>query len=77
MSNLLFNGQGQLNASSVSDAFQTIAKYAALMEEGASSNQSLTQPSMGNDKRDELVSRAILTQEGKLALAQAMANPIN
>ena len=31
---------------------------------------------MNDEKRDELIARAIMTQEGKIALAQAMANPI-
>ena len=46
------------------------------MDEGQPSNSSLTSPSVSDNKRDELISRAILTNEGKLALAQAMANPI-
>ena len=76
MSNSMFDLKGQLNASSVKDAFATIAKFAAAMDEGQPSNSSLTSPSVSDNKRDELISRAILTNEGKLALAQAMANPI-
>ncbi len=72
----MFNGQGQMNASSLKDALQTLVKYAALLEENAPSNAGMTQASLSNDQRDELISRAILTQEGKIALAQAMANPI-
>jgi hypothetical protein len=75
MSNSLFNSQGELNASSVKEAFAVIAKYAAL-QEGQPSNVGLTTPSVSDDKRDSLIARAIMTNEGKLALAQAMANPI-
>jgi hypothetical protein len=73
----IFNAQGQVNAGSVKDALNTLFRYAAILEEGAPANTALSgQPSLNNEKRDELIARAIMTQEGKLALAQAMANPI-
>ena len=72
----MFNNQGQMNASDLRDALTQIAKYASLLQEGQPSNVGLTSPSMSEDARDSLISRAINTQEGKLALAQAMANPI-
>lgn len=73
----MFNSQGQMNASSLKDALQTLVKYAAVLEENQPSNMGLAgQPSLSDDKRDELISRAIMTQDGKIALAQAMANPI-
>lgn len=75
MSSLMFNNKGELNASSLKDALQTIAKFAGAVEENAPSNAGLTN-SVSDSKRDELISRAIMTQEGKVALAQAMANPI-
>jgi hypothetical protein len=75
MSSLLFNNKGELNASSVKDALQTIVKLAGAIEENAPSNAGLTN-SVSSSQRDELISRAIMTQEGKVALAQAMANPI-
>jgi hypothetical protein len=73
----MFSNQGQMNASSLKDALQTLVKYAAVLEENVPSNQGLAgQTSLSDDKRDELISRAIMTQDGKIALAQAMANPI-
>ena len=73
----MFSNQGAVNASSLKDALQTLVKYAAILEENTPSNQGLAgQPSLSDDKRDELISRAIMTQDGKIALAQAMANPI-
>lgn len=72
-----FNARGEMNASSVKEALATLVKYAAILEEGVPSNQALAgRPGLNDEKRDELISRAIMTQEGKLALAQAMANPI-
>ena len=73
----MFNNQGQLNASSLRDALQSLVKYASILEENTPSNMGMAgQPSLSDDKRDELISRAIQTQDGKIALAQAMANPI-
>jgi hypothetical protein len=73
----MFNSQGQVNANSLQDAFNTIMKYASVLEENMPSNSSLVgQSGMTEQKRDELISKAIMTQEGKIALAQAMANPI-
>jgi hypothetical protein len=66
-----------MNATSVKDALNTLVKYAAIIEEGQPANSGLAgQPGLDDGKRDELIARAIMTQEGKLALAQAMANPI-
>ena len=72
----MFDSKGEINASNVKEAFALIAKFAQTMESGAPTNTGLTSPSVSDNKRDELISRAILTNEGKLALAQAMANPI-
>lgn len=73
----MFNSKGEMNASSLKDALAQLTKYAAILEENVPSNLGLAgQPSFSDDKRDELISRAIMTQEGKVALAQAMANPI-
>lgn len=68
---------GTMNAGSLADALQVIGKYASIMEQNLPSNVALSgQPSFNDERRDELIARAIMTHEGKLALAQAMANPI-
>ena len=73
----MFSPQGQVNAGSVSEALQVIAKYASAMEhQHQPANVALHTQSYSNEARDQLISQAILTQEGKVALAQAMANPI-
>lgn len=75
--NMMFNPQGQINAASLRDAMMVISKYAAILEENQPSNAALAGPAgVSEDRRDDLISRAILTQDGKVALAQAMANPI-
>jgi hypothetical protein len=73
----MFNAQGDMNAVSVKDALTTLAKYASILEENQPANAALAgQPQITDAKTDELVSRAVLTQDGKVALAQSMANPI-
>ena len=73
----IFNAQGEMNASSLRDALQTISKYASIIEDNTPSNFSLSgTPGLNDAKRDQLISRAIMSQQGKNALAQAMANPI-
>jgi hypothetical protein len=73
----LFSAQGEMNASNIKDALSTLVKYAAILEEGQPANTGLAgQPSINDNSRDDLIARAILTQDGKIALAQAMANPI-
>lgn len=77
MSNQIFNSKGELNASSLQDALTTLAKFASVIEENAPSNLALAgTPGLTDAKRDELIERAIMSHEGKIALAQAMANPI-
>ena len=70
-----FSNSGELNASSIQDALGQIAKFASILEQNAPSNIALTS-SVSDDKRDALIERALMSQEGKIALAQAMANPI-
>jgi len=72
----MFSNSGELNASSVKDALSTIAKLAATLQENTPANTGLTSSVTSDGRRDELISRAMMTPEGKIALAQAMANPI-
>lgn len=72
-----YGKQGQINASNVKDALANIVKYASVLEELQPSNTGLAQqPSYSDEQRDELIKRAMMTQDGKVALGQAMANPI-
>lgn len=73
----LFNKQGDLNAGSLRDALSQLVKYASIIEETQSANQNLAgRPSFNDEQRDELIKRALTSEEGKIALGQAMANPI-
>lgn len=70
-----FNNKGELNAYDLQDAMQKIVRYASLIQDGAPSNISQV-GQVSDEEMDELVSKAIYSQDAKLALAQAMANPI-
>lgn len=73
----MFDSRGQLNAGSLKESLQQLAKFASILEENVPSNQGLAgQVSLSDERRDDMISRAIMTQDGKIALAQAMANPI-
>jgi hypothetical protein len=73
----MFNSSGEINASSVKEAMAIIAKYASILEEGQPSNLGMAKsPSFSDSKKDDLINRALNTQDGKIALAQAMASPI-
>jgi len=73
----VFNTHGELNATDNRDALAQIVKFASIIQDNQSANQSLAgQPSFNEEQKDELIRRALMTTEGKVALGQAMANPI-
>ena len=73
----LFDTRGEMNAMSTKDALSAITKLAKIMEENQSSSQSLAgAPSYSEQQKDEMIKRALLTADGKVALGQAMALPI-
>lgn len=73
----LFNAKGELNAVSTKDALNAITKMAQIIENNGSSSQSLAgRTSYNEQQKDEMIRRALLSSEGKVALGQAMALPI-
>jgi CRISPR/Cas system type I-B associated protein Csh2 (Cas7 group RAMP superfamily) len=69
----LFNTHGELNASNDRDALAQIVKYASIIQNNQSANQGLAQqPSFTEEQKDELIRRALMTTEGKVALGQAI-----
>ena len=76
MSNI-FNTNGEINAGTVKDALSQIVKYASVIEDLAPSSSAIHQEaSLNEEQRDEMIKQALMTQDGKIALGQAMANPI-
>lgn len=73
----LFDNYGEVNASSLKDALTQIVKFASVLKDNRPSNFTLqSDPTFNDEQRDEIVKRALTTTEGKVALGQAMANPI-
>lgn len=73
----LFDSKGELNAVSTKDALTAISKFAKIIEDNQSANHNLAgSPSVTEQQRDDMIKRALLTTEGKIALGQAMAVPI-
>lgn len=73
----IFDKHGELNALSQKDAIKSIIRQAKLLEENQSSSAIQPgQPSLTDSDRDEMIKRALLSPEGKVALGQAMALPI-
>lgn len=73
----LFDTKGELNAISQRDALQSLVKMAKLIEENANSSNTLVGRTSASDHAtDEMIKRALLTTDGKIALGQAMALPI-
>lgn len=76
MSNI-FNTKGELSAGNVKEALAKLVKYASIVDELGSSSSGLTQGSSFSDtQRDEMIHQALSSNQGKIALGQAMANPI-
>jgi len=76
MAEQLFNDKGELNAGSVREALEQIIRFAGVLPNAPSNTALSTGPSMTEEAREDLIRKALMTQEGKIALGQAMANPI-
>lgn len=73
----LFDNNGELRAATTRDALTAITKMAKIIEENQSSSHALAgSPSFSTEQKDDMIKRALLTTEGKIALGQAMALPI-
>lgn len=72
MSNELFNSKGELNASSSADAINKIVAFAQAMQNGVTPLETKT-ASVNDEAREALLVKAMQSERGKVALAQAMA----
>lgn len=66
-----FNNKGELNASSMREAAMQLAKYASILQENEPANTTHA-GQVSSDEMDNMIARALLTQDGKIALAQAI-----
>ena len=72
----MFNNSGDMNAYNKKEALDQLVSYAQALATGPNSNQPAGEPSVSDGEKEALLSKAISTERGRVALAQAMANPI-
>jgi len=72
----LFNKSGDMNAYSKKEALDQLLSYAQALATGPNSNSPVTEPTVTDNEKEALLMKALSTERGKIALAQAMANPI-
>jgi hypothetical protein len=75
MSNL-FNQTGEMNAYNKKEALDQLVAFAQALSNGVNTNSPATEPSTSDAEKEALLSKALTTERGRVALAQAMANPI-
>jgi len=75
MSNM-FDKSGDMNAYSKKEALDQLLSYAQALATGPNSNSPVLEPSVTDGEKEALLMKALSTERGKIALAQAMANPI-
>ena len=74
--NQMFNKQGQLNAYDRADALNQLVKFASTLSNNVPANAAVAGESYSDEQKEGMLKKALMTQEGKVALGQAMANPI-
>ena len=74
--NALFNRDGQMNAHDRAEALQGLIRYANMLGGPSSSAVESESPSFSDEQKEAMLAQALQSAEGKIALGQAMANPI-
>ncbi len=75
MAENLFSSKGEVNATSSADVINKIVAFSQALQNGVSPLENKT-ASVNDDAREALLVKAMQSERGKVALAQAMANPI-
>ena len=72
----MFNAGGEMSAHSKKEALDQLLSYAQALATGPESNSPAGAASIPDGEKEALLMKALSTERGKIALAQAMANPI-
>jgi len=74
----LFNDKGEVNAHDRAEALQNLIRYANMLgsTEPAAAAADADGPSFSDEAKEAMLAQALASPEGKVALGQAMANPI-
>ena len=71
-----FTNSGQMNAHNRAEAIQNLVKYANMLSGPSSAAVESDAPSFSDEQKESMLAQALMSHEGKVALGQAMANPI-
>lgn len=71
-----FTNSGQMNAHNRAEAIQNLVKYANMLSGPNSAAVESETPSFSDEQKEAMLAQALMSHEGKVALGQAMANPI-
>lgn len=74
--NPVFNEAGKLNAHDRAEALSQLVRYANMLSQPSSSAVEAGSPSFSDEQKEAMLAQAIQSEKGKVALGQAMANPI-
>lgn len=74
--NPVFNDAGKLNAHDRAEALSQLVRYANMLSQPSSSSVEAESPSFSDEAKEALLAQALNSEKGKVALGQAMANPI-
>lgn len=72
----LFDSKGEINAWDKQDCIKQIAKYAQLLNAPAPASTAAATKRYSESEKETLLKTALTSERGKIALGQAMANPI-
>ena len=72
----LFNSKGEINANSNAEAINKLVAYAQALATNSLAPNSPAGIAMSDDEKESLLVKAMQSERGRTALAQAMANPI-
>jgi len=65
-----------MNAHNRAEAIQNLVKYANMLSGPSSAAVESDAPSFSDEQKESMLAQALMSHEGKVALGQAMANPI-
>jgi hypothetical protein len=73
----MFDGSGNMNAHDRAEALQQLVRYANMLSGApAGASAEADAPSFSDEQKEAMLAQAMHTENGKVALGQAMANPI-
>jgi hypothetical protein len=76
MTNKPFNSNGEINAYDKADAMSQMVRLANLISGQPSNSGAASTSTYSDEAKEQMLKQAMSSEQGKIALAQSMANPI-